>query len=147
MVQAQLVQLLGCHIQQCCHLVDEGACASGTAAVHPLLQSAAEEDDLGILSAQLDDRIGVRLILHHRFVGSKYLLYKVDTGILSKSQSCRTGDGSLKWTIQKLLCSLKRTQGCLTHLRQMTLVNPVKNTVVEPISIPTFFINFLACPF
>ena len=109
-------QLLGCHIQQCCHLVDEGACASGTAAVHPFLQSAAEEDDLGILSAQLDDRIGVRLILHHRFVGSKYLLYKVDTGILSKSQSCRTGDGYLKRSIQKLLCSLKRIQGRLTHL-------------------------------
>ena len=127
--QAQPVQLLGCHIQQRCHLVDEGAGAAGTAAVHPLLQSAAEEDDLGILSAQLDDRIGVRFILHHRFVGSKYLLYKVDAGILGKSQTCRTGDGYLKRSVQKLLCSLKRIQGRLTHLRQMTLVNPVKDSV------------------
>ena len=55
------------------------------AAVHSLLQSAAQEDDLCVLAAQLDDGVGVGLILHHRFVGGKDLLYKIHPRIFGKS--------------------------------------------------------------
>ena len=44
-------------VQQGGHLVDEGPGTSGTGAVHPLLQSPTEEDDLGVLAAQLDDGV------------------------------------------------------------------------------------------
>ena len=95
-LQAQPVHLLGADIQQGCHLVDEGAGTSGTASVHPLLQASGEEDDFRILAAQLDDRIGVRLILHDCFVGGKDLLHKINAGILCQTQSGRTGNRRVK---------------------------------------------------
>ena len=59
MPEGQLVQLVDGDVHQRRHLVDKGPGASGAGAVHPLLQRAAEEDDLGVLAAQLDDGVGV----------------------------------------------------------------------------------------
>ena len=44
-------------MQQSRHLIDEGACAPGAYAVHPLVQTVPEVDDLGVLAPQLDGNI------------------------------------------------------------------------------------------
>ena len=56
-VLCQLIEARGVCVEQACHLVDEGARATGAGAVHALLDAAVEVDDLGILSAELDGNV------------------------------------------------------------------------------------------
>ena len=95
MLQREGVQLIHRHVHQGCHLVDEGAGAAGAGAVHPLLQGAAEEDDLGVLAPQLDDRVGPRYVGVHRRGGGVHLLNKVDPGGVGHSQSGGAGNDHL----------------------------------------------------
>ena len=53
------VQSGGICLEQGRHLVDEGAGAACADAVHPLLQSAPEIDDLGVLAAQFNGHVGL----------------------------------------------------------------------------------------
>ena len=55
MMERELVQLLGGDVQQGGHLVDEGTRTAGAGTVHALVHTALEENDLGVLPAQLDD--------------------------------------------------------------------------------------------
>ena len=52
-----LVQSRRVHLQQGGHLIDEGAGAAGADAVHPLIQSAPEVDDLAVLAPQFDGHV------------------------------------------------------------------------------------------
>ena len=54
------VQSGGVGLEQGRHLVDEGAGAACADAVHPLLQSAPEINNLGVLAAQLNGHVGLR---------------------------------------------------------------------------------------
>ena len=95
MLQRQAIQLLNGHVHQGSHLVDEGPGAPGAGAVHPLLQRAAEEDDLGVLAPQLDDGVGVRDVCIHRGGGGVDLLDKVDARGGGHPQASGAGDGDL----------------------------------------------------
>ena len=53
------VQTCGVSLQQGGHLVDEGAGAAGTHAIHPLLQAAPEIDDFGVFAPQLNGHVGL----------------------------------------------------------------------------------------
>ena len=87
------MSLLHAYVHQGGHLVDEGTGAAGTGAVHPLLQRAAEEDDLGVLAPQLDHRVGAGDVAVHRGGGGVYLLHKVDLRGRGYAQPGGAGDG------------------------------------------------------
>ena len=53
-----LVETLGIGLEKSCHLVDKRAGAACANAIHTLLKTAAEVDDLGILAAELDGYVG-----------------------------------------------------------------------------------------
>ena len=94
-LQRQLIQLVHRDVHQGGHLVDEGAGAAGTGAVHSFLQRSAEEDDLGILAAQLNDSVGVGDVCIHRSGGGVDLLDKVDARGVGHAQAGRAGDDQL----------------------------------------------------
>ncbi|MPM47273.1 hypothetical protein SDC9_93981 [bioreactor metagenome] len=60
------VQTGGVGVQQAGHLVDEGAGATGAAAVHPLLGGRVQVGDLGVLAAELDHHVGVGVVAADR---------------------------------------------------------------------------------
>ena len=93
--QRQLIQLVHRDVHQGGHLVDEGAGAAGAGAVHSLLQRSAEEDDLGILAAQLNDSVGVGNICIDGGGGGVDLLDKVDARGVGHAQAGRAGDDQL----------------------------------------------------
>ena len=95
MLQGQPVQLVHVHVHQGSHLVDERPGASGAGAVHPLLQRAAEKDDLGVLAAQLNDRVGVGDVCIDGGGGGVHLLDKVDIRRLGHPQPGGAGDDQL----------------------------------------------------
>ena len=71
-----LVHLIGTHLQQGGHLVNEGAGAAGTAAVHAHLGAVGQKEDLCILAAQLNDAVGARCQAVGSHAGGKDLLHK-----------------------------------------------------------------------
>ena len=93
MLEGEPVQLVDGHVHEGGHLVDEGAGAAGAGAVHALLQSAAEEDDLGVLAAQLNDGVGFGYVAVHGGGGGVDLLDEVDASRLGHPQTGRAGDG------------------------------------------------------
>ena len=92
MLQGQFVQLADSDIHQGGHLVNECPGAPGAGAVHALLQSAAEENDFGVLAAQLDDGVGVRNVRVYGCGGGVYLLDKVQPRSFCHAQSGGAGD-------------------------------------------------------
>ena len=87
-----LVEAGGIGLQKCRHLVDKGAGAAGANAIHPLLQSAGEVDDLGILAAQLNGHVGLR---RHGGQGGghrHHLLYEGDSQRLAQVDGAGAGD-------------------------------------------------------
>ena len=89
----QLIQSCCICLQKTCHLVDKGACTTGTNTVHSLLYVAAFKiDNLGILAAKLNGNICLWCQL---LQGSGYgdnLLYKRYFQMIGKCQSAGTGD-------------------------------------------------------
>ena len=118
-----LVQTCGVGLQQRCHLVDEGAGTSGADTVHPLLQTALEIDDLGILAAKLDGHIGLR---SHRFQGRGHrhdLLHKVNIQCFAKIDGAGAGDLHLQPARSDLL--LCRAQQGIQRSLGMCMVTAV----------------------
>ena len=60
-IMGHIVHYRGRYSHELGHLVDECACTSGTASVHPYLNSTSKEEDLGVLSSQLYDHIAILL--------------------------------------------------------------------------------------
>ena len=56
----ELVHFIGRQIEQRGHLVNKGAGAAGTAAVHTHFHAAGQKQDLGVFAAQFDNGIGAR---------------------------------------------------------------------------------------
>ena len=74
----RLVQPFGVGLQKRRHLVDERSGASGADAVHPLVKTALEIYDLGVLAAELDGDVGLRIIFHYGVRHGNDLLRKGD---------------------------------------------------------------------
>ena len=87
-----LVHLIGAHLQQGGHLVDEGAGTTGAAAVHPNFGAVGQEEDLCILTAQLDDTIRCRNELLDRHAGGEHLLHEGHAAAIGQTHARRAGD-------------------------------------------------------
>ena len=121
--QAQLVHLIHCDVQEGGHLIDKGPGATGAGAVHPLLHTAVEEDDLGVLAPQLDHRGGIRLQALHHLAGSEHLLDKGDPHALRKAQPGAAGQGHGKGAVPDEGGRLLQQFQCLLpHLGHVALV-------------------------
>ena len=98
-----LVEPGGVGLQKGGHLVDKGAGAAGADAVHALLQTALEVDDLGVLAAQLYGHIGLG---RGKLQGGGYrhhLLHKVDPQRLAQIDGAGAGDLYLQFALAGLL--------------------------------------------
>ena len=122
-LQAQRVQLVGGDIEQGGHLIDKGPGAPGAGAVHPLVDTAVEKDDLGVLAPQLDDGAGVRLQGAHHLAGGEHLLNETHPGPLRQPQPGGAGDGGGKEPAPRIGRGLlQQLQGLLAHLGEVALV-------------------------
>ena len=103
-VLRQRLQLLHGHVHQRGHLVDERAGAAGAGAVHAHLQAARarQEQDLGVLAAQLNGRVGLGHQLAQRHAGGVNLLQKVDIQFLGQAHAGGAGDAHFK-TLPRIL--------------------------------------------
>ena len=96
------VQACGIGLQQGRHLVDKGARAAGTDAVHAFLQAAGEIDDLGILTAQLDCHIRLRIEGFQRPGNGHDLLHEANAHGLGQGDRAGTRDPRLQRTVSQL---------------------------------------------
>ena len=93
-VGRELIEAARVGVQQGCHLVDERARAAGAGAVHALLDTVVEVDDLGVLAAQLDGDVGGRDEgLDGAFAGDDFL-DKLQVEPLRQQQTARAGNGA-----------------------------------------------------
>ena len=79
-------------------MVDKGTGAARTSTIHPLIQTAAEKDNLGILPAQLYNHIRIWRIVPHRFRGGKDLLHKGKICCFGQPQASRAGNRQVDHT-------------------------------------------------
>ena len=130
MLEGQFIQLVHRHVQQSRHLVDEGAGAAGAGAVHALLQAVAEEDDLGVLAAQLDDRVGAGVQGVHGLGRGVHLLHEIQAAGLGHAQSGGAGDGQFDLLAAVVpLDPVQDLAGLFAHLGKMALVGAEKQMV------------------
>ncbi len=129
--EGQLVQLAHGDVEQGGHLVDEGPCAAGTGAVHAFLQGPAEEDDLGVLAAELDDGVGAGDEGPHRGGGGVDLLDEVQPGGLGHAEAGGAGDEELDLlAAQQPAQTAQGLTGALARLGIMPLVGAEEQFVV-----------------
>ena len=134
-LRSQRVHFIERQIQKRCHLIDEGSRAAGAGAVHAHLHPAGEEEDLCVLSAELDDHIRVGDPLVGGNARCINFLDKRQIAGLCDAHTGRAGDGEL--------CRLAAEDGgldfseklrhFLRNLREMTLVGLINDllAVVE----------------
>ena len=128
MAQTQGVQFIHRHIEQCSHLVDKRAGTPGAASVHPLIHAVVEEDDLCILSPQLNDTGGLRLQLLDHLSGGKHLLHKGQPGALSQPHSGRAGNcGRQRLVTDDFFYLLQQRFGLFPHLGKMPLIGLIQD--------------------
>ena len=105
-----LVRVCGGFVQPCgiglkkgCHLVDKRAGAACAHAVHAFIQSTAEIDDLGILAAQFDGDVGLRVVGVQRRRDRTDLLHEADVQRTGQPERARACDAKTKCarTLQK----------------------------------------------
>ena len=94
---SQIVQFIGGHVQQRSHLIDERAGAAGAAAVHADFQILAavvgEEQDFGVLAAQLNDRVHVAQDAFHGLTGGVDLLLEGQAQPFGQTHTGGAGNG------------------------------------------------------
>ena len=100
----RLVHLIGTHLEQCRHLVDESTRAAGAAAVHADFGAVGQEQDLCILTAQLDDAVRRRDELFDRHAGGEHLLHKGHAAAVGQTHASRTGDAQQCLVSVQVLC-------------------------------------------
>ena len=125
-MQTRLVQGIGGHIEQRCHLVNERAGSARTRAVHPFVHGIAEKEDLRVLPAQLNDGVRIGLQSAHDLSGSPDLLHKRDPGCLGKAHSGGARHGSRNGRIcrDRQLCQCVRriTEHCRNGIADLRIV-------------------------
>ena len=129
---SELVHLVEREIEQRCHLINERTGAAGTGAVHAHFQPAGEEEDLGVLAAQLNDHVRVGDELHGGDSGGVNLLHKGEAARFRHAHAGRTGHRELgRFAVQHLrLDFAQQFRHFLRDLRKMPFVGLVKNLLI-----------------
>ena len=96
------VHLVRAHLQQGGHLVDESTRAAGAAAVHADLGAVRQEQDLGILAAQLNDAVGAGHQTVGGHAGREDLLHKGDLAAVHQAHTGRAGDRQVGFAIGQI---------------------------------------------
>jgi hypothetical protein len=91
MLEGKGVQLVHRHVHERGHLVDESSGPARAGAVHPFLQGAAEEDDLGVLAAQFDYGVGMGYVGVDRRGGGVDFLDEIKSAGFGYAQPRGTG--------------------------------------------------------
>ena len=127
----QIVQLRRRDVQQRGHLVDERARTPGAGAVHAHLEATGEEEDLRILTAQLDDHVGVRRgALHGKLFGID-LLHKGQSGLFGDAHAGRAGDRHGERLIREFFAQLTdQLRRRLGDAREMAAIYGILDRVV-----------------
>ena len=118
------VHLVGAHLQKGGHLVDERAGAAGAAAVHAHLGAAGQEEDLGVLAAQLDDAVGAGHQPVGRHAGGEHFLHKGDLAAVGQAHAGGAGDGQTGTAVRQVISRYFFQQGLafLKDVAEMTLI-------------------------
>mgnify|MGYP001136768777 CR=1 FL=1 len=90
-----------------------GAARAG--AVHAHLKRALQEQDFGVLAAQLDDAVRPRGQLVGRHAGGKHLLHEWDLHALRHAHAGRAGDGKHRLPAAALRHPPQKLRGGLFH--------------------------------
>lgn len=88
-----IVEAGGVGVEQRGHLVDECAGAARARTVHALFGSGLQVRDLGVLAAELDDDVGLRVFLVDRAGLGDDLLDERHVQVVGERQAAGTGDG------------------------------------------------------
>ena len=99
-----LVHLVGTHLQQGSHLVNERAGAAGTAAVHADLGAVGQEQDFCVLAAQLNDAVGAGGQAVGCHAGGENLLHKGHLTAVGQAHAGRAGDSQICAAVGQILC-------------------------------------------
>ena len=99
----RLIHLICAHLQQGGHLVNKCAGAACAAAVHAHFGTVGQEQDLGILAAQLNDAVGTRRQLVGGHAGGKHFLHKGHLAAVGKAHTSGTGDCQLCSAIRQIV--------------------------------------------
>ena len=124
-----LVEALGVSFQKRCHLVDKGPSSPSANTVHPLLNTALEIGDLGVLASQFNGhiRLGNQGVNSH--LSSHDLLDKVRPQILVDRQTPATRYSQAKGLVlDPVLAVLKNFPNGLVDIRivpLVALINPL----------------------
>ena len=87
-----LVEAGGVGVEQCGHLVDERTGTACARTVHALFGRGLQVGDFGVLAAELDDDVGLRVLLINRLGFGDDLLNERHMQIISKRQTAGTGN-------------------------------------------------------
>ena len=117
----RLVHLICAHLEQGRHLVDKSTRTAGTAAVHPDFGAVGQEQDLRILTAQLDDAVRRRDELFDCHPGGEHLLHEGHAAAVGQTHACRAGDAEQRLPAVQLLC-VDAAQQLLRLLQNMAVV-------------------------
>ena len=97
------VQSVSVGVKQYGHLVNERSGASCAGTVHPLLHGGAEEGDLSVLTAQLDDAVCLRDQVLYGYGAGNHFLFKRKLQALSQLKTAGSGDDHLYLLVPSLL--------------------------------------------
>ncbi len=92
-VLGHLVEACGVGVEQGGHLVDERAGAARAGTVHALFRRRLQIGDLGVLAAEFDDHVGLRILLVDRAGFGDDLLHERHVEVVGQGEAAGTGDG------------------------------------------------------
>ena len=117
-----LVHLVGAHLEQGGHLVDESTRAAGTAAVHAHFCAVGQKQDLGILAAQLNDAVGGGHKAFDRHAGGEHLLHEGHAAAVGQTHARRAGNAQQCFLPVQLL-GVNAAQQLLRLFQNMTIMS------------------------
>ncbi|KAF5028097.1 hypothetical protein DSECCO2_662630 [anaerobic digester metagenome] len=128
-----IVHLLRSDIQQGGHLINKGAGAAGAGAVHAHLQPVFQEENFGVLAAQLNGGIGVGQTVAQGDAGRKNLLHKRDAALFGQPHARRARNCQHELILRrKALADCIDEFGCFfRNLRIVALIRMIDNVVIR----------------
>ena len=121
--RGHIVQAGGVGVKELSHLIDEGTGTARAGAVHALLGGGVEVSDLGVLTTELDDDVGLRIAHAHRLGLGDNLLNEGQTHEGGQGQPGAAGHRPTHDGARICPADLLQQPGQLTtHIRVVTTV-------------------------